>query len=164
MKNHEKIKKKTAINNLLPVFLLCSPILFLVSHSALSNRENLMGAICFIVGAAFLIIPWCFMPILYRFDAKGVSLVYLFFPEERYLWKNIMRIYEDDDSSDTSIFNLFFMEYVLVGRVEGKHRRYMHGKIQKSRKTKRLIKEYWSGSIEGYFDDLKHIIKRKKKK
>ena len=163
MKKHEKIKQQTAINKLLPVFLLCSPILFIMSDSAFSDRENLIGAIFFVLGAAFLIIPWCFMPIIYRFDAKGISLVYLFFPEERYLWKNIMHIYEDDGDSNTSIFNLIFMEYVLVGRVEGKQRRYMHGKIQKSIRTKRLIKKYWYGEIEGYFDDLKKAIKRKRK-
>lgn len=117
-------------------------------------------------GALFFVIPLCFMPLFYRFDSEGVSLKYLFLAEERYLWKNVRGIELIDDGTRTSIFDLFFMVFLIDGKVEGKHRRYMDGKIQRSIRTRRLIEKYWDGKVEGYLiDDIKdHISRRKAKK
>lgn len=106
------------------------------------------------------------MPLYYRFDSDGVSLKYLFLTEERYLWKNVRGIELIDDSTRASIFNWFFMVFRIDGKVEGKYRSYMNGKIQRSIKTRRLIEKYWGGKVEGYLiDDIKdHISRRKAKK
>ena len=92
-------------------------------------------------GALFFVIPLCFMPLFYRFDSEGVSLKYLFLSEERDLWRNVWSIHLTDDSTSTSIFNIFFMVFQINGQVECKHRRYMEGKIQKSIRTKHLIEK-----------------------
>ena len=161
-----KRKAQYAINKLCFTFPVAGIFLFAISVTAFAEGSSGLGIGMAFFGALFFIIPLCFMPLYYRFDSNGVSLKYLFLSEERYLWKNVRGIELIDDSTRTSIFNLFFMVFLIDGKVEGKHRRYMESKIQKSIRTKHLIEKYWDGKIEGYLiDDIKdHISRRKAKK
>lgn len=162
-----KIKKaQYAINKLVLAFFLMGIILLMISMVAFGEGSIGIGIGMAFFGALFFIIPICFMPLYYRFDSDGVSLKYLFLSEERYLWKNVRSIHLTDDSTRTSIFNIFFMVFQINGQVEGKHLRHMEGKIQKSIRTKHLIEKYWDGKVEGYLiDDIKdHINRRKAKK
>lgn len=161
-----KKKAQFATNKLILAFFLAGIILLAISKTAFSERNVGLGIGFAFFGALFFIIPLCFMPLYYRFDGEGVSLKFLFLAEERYLWKNVRGIELIDDSTRTSILNFFFMVFLINGKVEGKHRRYMDGKIQKSIRTRHLIEKYWDGKVEGYLiDDIKdHISRRKAKK
>ena len=140
-------------------------ILLTISMVAFGEGSIGIGSGMAFFGALFFVIPLCFMPLFYRFDSEGVSLKYLFLSEERYLWKNVRSIHLTDDSTRTSIFNIFFMVFQINGQVEGKHRRYMEGKIQKSIRTKHLIEKSWDGDVEGYLiDDIRDCINRRKAK
>lgn len=160
-----KKKAQYAINKLCFTFSLAGIFFFIISTTAFKEGSTGLGIGMAFFGALFFIIPLCLMPLYYRFDSDGVSLKYLFLTEERYLWKNVWSIHLTDDSTRTSIFNIFFMVFQINGQVEGKHRRYMEGKIQKSIRTKHLIEKYWDGEVEGYLiDDIKDHINRCKAK
>ena len=91
-------------------------------------------------------------------------------PKERYLWKNISGIkinYSELSGKNGAIFDLFFGSYELNGLVEGKCRFYMSGHVSKTFRIKRLLKKYWDGHVEGFFDEFiedGHKIKKKIKK
>ena len=160
-----KKKAQYAINKLCFIFPVAGILLFALSTTAFREGSTGLGIGMAFFGALFFIIPLCLMPLYYRFDSDGVSLKYLFLTEERYLWRNVWSIHLTDDSTRTSIFNIFFMVFQINGQVEGKHRRHMEGKIQKSIRTKHLIEKYWDGEVEGYLiDDIRDRINRRKAK
>ena len=111
------------------------------------------------VALGVIIIVLLLMPWGYRFDQKGITICYLFLPSERYLWRNIRSIEVFYERRGPATFR-------LEGRLEGKERFYMDGKIHKNRRTKRLLETYWDGTITGYFfaDLRKWWQKRKNKK
>lgn len=106
-----------------------------------------------VIVIALLMMPWG-----YRFDQKGITICYLFLPSERYLWRNIRSIEVFYERRGPATFR-------LEGRLEGKERFYMDGKIHKNRRTKRLLETYWDGTITGYyFEDLRRWWQKRKKK
>ena len=110
------------------------------------------------VALGVIIIVLLMMPRGYRFDQKGITICYLFLPSERYLWRNIRSIEVFYERRGPATFR-------LEGRLEGKERFYMDGKIHKNRRTKRLLETYWDGTITGYFfEDLRKWWQKRKKK
>ena len=110
------------------------------------------------VALGVIIIVLLLMPWGYRFDQKGITICYLFLPSERYLWRNIRSIEVFYERRGPATFR-------LEGRLEGKERFYMDGKIHKNRRTKRLLETYWDGTITGYFfEDLRKWWQKRKKK
>ncbi|MBE6542981.1 MAG: hypothetical protein E7675_01130 [Ruminococcaceae bacterium] len=113
----------------------------------------------FIAGGAFAI------PYGYFFDKDGVSVMYVFYSEERYLWRNIYYIMATYDSlsSRNPILDLVFSQvFEIGGDVEGKHRFYMNGHIRKSRRTRKLIEKYWDGRITKEGENTKKKSKKAK--
>ncbi len=57
---------------------------------------------------------------------------------------------------------LFSYVFYICGTPEGKERFYMRGEMRKSFRTKRLIKKYWNGNIDGKISKktLKEITKK----
>lgn len=112
-----------------------------------------------VVALGVIVIVLLLMPWGYRFDQKGITICYLLLPSERYLWRNIRSIEVFYERRGPATFK-------LEGRLEGKSRFYMDGKICKNRRTKHLLETYWDGTITGYFfEDLhKWWQKRKNKK
>lgn len=110
------------------------------------------------VALGVIIIVLLLMPWGYRFDQKGITICYLFLPSERYLWRNIRSIEVFYERRGPATFR-------LEGRLEGKERFYMDGKIHKNRRTKRLLETYWDGTITGYFfEDLRKWWQKRKNK
>ena len=109
------------------------------------------------VSLLFIIIPAVFTPVFYAFDKEGVSLCYLFFPAERYLWKDISSVEVTDSADDIDdgklyVFTMFFNRvFHLEGKPVGNIKPFMKGNIRKSFRTKRLIEKYWDGQITGFF-------------
>lgn len=117
-----------------------------------------VGIGCAIFALFLLAVPILVMPFCYRFDTEGVTLCYLFVPNERYLWKNIRAIEVDYDRRGATTFR-------LEAKPEGKCRFYMEGKLHKNRRTKRLLETYWDGTITGcFFEGLHNWWCRRKKK
>lgn len=155
MRNHKKIKRQYALDKLFNVFIIIG--CFLLYASYVFQDENSIGLVIgtgifgllFIIGAIILI-PCC-----YGFDSEGVTMYYVFSPNERYLWRNIRAIEVSDDgtnSSHTALFDVIFGRvFAISGYVEGEYHFYMNGHIRKSWRTKRLIEKYWDGTITGYF-------------
>lgn len=138
----------------------CGLILALLGSVAFAESEIGLGVgllffALLLIAAPVIGMPWC-----YRFDPEGVSAKYIFFSQERYLWKNIHSIRVAEAISDDGRSLIFFYDFKIDGYVEGKHRRYMDGRISKTRRTKRLIEKYWDGTIEGYWHDEVQTVKR----
>ena len=128
--------------------------LFLLLSACSLVNEELVGSVGFIVICLVLLAAaLIFMPYCYQFDEYGVSFKFLFFQDERYLWKNVRSIKITNDTSSVDLFNYLFLVFELNGRVEGRRRFYMTSQIYITRKTKRLLKKYWNGNIQ-YFDDM----------
>lgn len=111
-----------------------------------------------VVALGVIVIVLLLMPWGYRFDPKGITICYLLLPSERYLWRNIRSIEVFYERRGPATFR-------LEGRLEGKERFYMDGKIHKNRRTKRLLETYWDGTITGYFfEDLRKWWQKRKNK
>ena len=143
-------------------FLICGLLLggFFAWMAADCIQEGTIGAGIGsgAVALGVIIIVLLLMPWGYRFDQKGITICYLFLPSERYLWWNIRSIEVFYERRGPATFR-------LEGRLEGKERFYMDGKIHKNRRTKRLLETYWDGTITGYFfEDLRKWWQKRKNK
>lgn len=134
-----------------------------------TENDRTGGVVCGIIALLLIMLPAIFTPYCYSFDSEGISLCYLFFPVERYLWKDIYAIEVKDTSTSSRsiLFELFFAyDFCINGTSVGKRKFFMEGHVRKSTRTKRLFEKYWDGAITGYlFEDVKeHINNRKAKK
>ena len=149
-----KNKRQIAFNKVFTLFIILGILILLVSISCFSEGDIGFGIGMCIVAGLFLIGAPILLPCYYLYDKEGVTLVYVYMPNERYLWKNIyeIRVIDDDTHSNRKAL-FFFLVYKITGDVEGKKRFYMDGHIQKSFRNKRLIQKYYDDKIIGYFDD-----------
>lgn len=152
--------KKIALNRNIILFILGSLFLALLAYFSFLEGEIGLGIAFAFFALMMLAGPLIGMPVCYIFDPEGVSLKYLFFPRERYLWKNIYFIQVANPISDNGKQAIFLRDYKIEGDVEGKNRRYMHGRICKTWRTKRLISKYWDGTLEGYWHDEVQEVKQ----
>ena len=84
------------------------------------------------------------------FDEEGITLYFVLYPKEIYLWKNIRRIKNTKDYSGSKpILGMIFSNvYEISGKVEGKKRFFECGVVSKSLRTKKLLEKYWHKKIE----------------
>ena len=158
------MKREVAFNKLFNLFIIMG-VGFVYGACVMFQDDPELGravgeGIVMLAIASFsIVVSSVFMPVLYMFDQKGVTICFLFFPNERYLWENIAAIEATDDSSSSQhpiLDFLFSGVFEISGAVEGKERFYMQGHIRRSRRTRRLLEKYWDGKITGYFiDDVK---------
>lgn len=150
---------KTALNRNMILFFFGGLGLALLSRVSFVEGDIGLGIGFGLFALLLIAAPVIAMPWGYCFDPEGVSAKYIFFPQERYLWKNIHLIHVTEAISDGGKSTLFFYDFKIEGNVEGKQRRYMDGRICKTRRTKRLIEKYWDGTIEGYWHDEVQTVK-----
>ena len=163
-----KKKKEIALNK---IFNLC---IFLGAFCAwgavafLVDGDISWGFGWGIVSLLLIVLPAIFTPYCYSFDSEGISLCYLFFSVERYLWKDIhaIEVKDTSTSSRSALFELFFAyDFCIKGTSVGKRRFFMEGHVRKSFRTKRLFEKYWDGTITGYlFEDTKERINARRTK
>ncbi len=150
-------KQQFALNHE-QVFILLAGIL-MAGISVTSYLENETGFfVAFgVLALLAVLIPLILLPSLYIFDDEGITIFYLFLPNERYLWGKIKSIdvcYEGADSHT---------KFEIGGVPESNIYFYTKGKICKSLRTKRLLEKYWDGTIEGYmFEGLRNRLKQQK--
>ncbi len=166
MKNRRQIALNKLFNVciILGAFLGWMAYIFATDIEAKSDIAWVIGFGLFSVG--FIVIPCFFTPYCYSFDSEGVSLLYVFLPTERYLWKNIHAIEVIEKSTKPSALDLLYSAvFAISGKSVGKSRFYMEGHIRKTFLTKRLLEKYWDGTITGYFfDDIRKCFAKYKKK
>ncbi len=162
-------RKQFALNKLFGVCIIFGVVLAWLSVEFLGDSETAWGIGSGIGALLLTVLASIFTPFCYSFDSEGVSLCYVFFPVERYLWKDIYAIEVEYKSSGSraGILDFFFASvFSIKGKNVDKTRFYMKGRIRKSFRTKRLLEKYWDGTITGYLleDVKKWINKRKAKK
>ena len=163
-----KKRKQFALNKLFNLCVILGLLLAWVSIDFFIDGDIYLGIGFGVAALPFIILPALFTPYCYTFDSEGVSLCYVFFPTERYLWKNIYAIEATDKETTVKVSLIdFFYRYVfsISGTNEGETRFYMDGHIRKSFRTKYLIEKYWDGTIDGLMlRDFKNWIKKHKLK
>jgi len=164
------MKRQLALDRQFNMFMIVGLVLGIMGYSILSSEELVIGICLLVFATIFIVIPAVFIPFIYVFDEKGVSICFLFLPNERYLWENVESIKADWESGSSNtrspIFGFFFSRvFEIVGVAEGKERFYMQGKIRRSGRTKRLLEKYWSGKITGYLiDNIKEWLRERREK
>ncbi len=161
-----KKKRQIALNKLFNTCIIIGAFLGFAAF-CFAEESNIPWAIGFgIFALGFIVLPCFFTPFCYSFDSDGVSLLYVFSPTERYLWKNIHSIEVIEKSTEPSVIDLLYSAvFAISGRPVGKSRFYMEGHIRKTFRTKRLLEKYWDGTITGYFfEDIKKWFAKHKKK
>ena len=139
-------RKHYAIN--IWFFYLIAIGIFAAWASFMSYRIE-ESALCILSAFASFIV-WVnliFIPFGYSFDKNGVSIHYVFYKKESYLWKNIKNIREGYSHMLPEFDFMPRTTYEIEGKPEGGEKKYMIGKIMKYPATKRFIKKYW-GEIE----------------
>lgn len=146
------MKRKIALNPVFGFGLLSGVACLVIGIFVLIAGESTgLGAL--ILALLFLLVVWL-TPVCYVFDSDGVACVYLFFTNERYLWKRISKI-----SLETSSGRYQMKYYQIRGVPEGQPKRHMNGEIHKTFRTKRLLNLYWDDAIE---NEKKRKSKRRK--
>lgn len=162
-----KKKRQHALNKLFYFCIIAALFCAEVSYGMFTEVDTWTGVI-FVIAAVAAACVSVFTPFVYTFDDEGVSLRYLFLPNERYLWKDVYAIeVEDLGGTRRSLIDFFYAGvFSIYGNTVSEPRFYMKGRIRKSFRTKRLLEKYWDGTITGYFleDVKKWFNKRKKKK
>lgn len=153
-------KKRIALNRNFALFIAIGLLLAMLAYGSFLAEETGVGVGLGLFAVFAIAAPIVAMPWYYVFDPESVSIKYIFFPQERYLWKNICYVSVVDAVASGSEHSLFLYDFKLEGNVEGKLRRYMDGRISKSWRTKRLIEKYWDGTIEGYWHDEVQAVKK----
>ena len=164
-----RTKREWALNKLFNLLLIVACFFAAMSFSMILEKDVSWAIGCGAVALVFLACALLFTPYGYAFDREGVSLCYVFLPNERYLWKDIHAIDVDwvKITAKTTILDFFYASvFRITGNSVGVQRFYMQGHIRKSFRTKRLLEKYWDGTITGYlFEDVtKWNNKRKAKK
>lgn len=137
-------KTEFAINWNLLLFFLCAVFMAMIAKGFCSEGAIGEGILCVLFALMFTVVPLLFFPVFYRFDNEGLTMVYVFFPNERYLWNKIREIEVDRYQKGPTVFRLY-------AEPEGKRRFYMKGEVYKTFRTNCLLKTYWDGTITGYF-------------
>lgn len=163
------MKREIALNKLFNLFIFLGVVCGLIARVSISEADKGFSIGFSIATIAFIVFPVLFMPCCYLFDAEGVTLKYVFFTNERYLWKNIHKITVEYDGPNTTkggFFTLFYSHvFQIKGKNENENKFYMEGKIRKSFRTKYLLEKYWDGTITGYFfENAKKRFNIKKEK
>ena len=145
-----KNKKEIALNKSFFLFVFIGAfILFLGCYIIIEKINAWSVGIC-IVGLLFLVGGMIKEPLCYGFDEEGITLYFVLYPKEIYLWKNIRRIKNKKDYSGSKpILGMIFSNvYEISGKVEGKKRFFECGVVSKSLRTKKLLEKYWHKKIE----------------
>ena len=161
-----KVKKQIALNKIFNFFVVIDVLLSIMTWACIEEKW-IGGIIGFgIIAVAAWAITTLFVPCCYVFDQNGVSIVYIFLLNERYLWKKINSIEVDYKSCGRHARQMFlYSVFDIFGESESENHFYMVSNITKSLRSERLIKKYWSGTITGYFwEDTKAWLDRKKAK
>lgn len=164
-----KNRKEIALNKLFNSFVILALLAVWGSIYFFENDDIIGGLILAFIALLLIVIPGIFTPYCYAFDSEGVSLCYLFLPNERYLWKNIHTIEATQriiSSLSADIFDLLYQfVFSIRGKAEGETRFYMSGYIRKTFRTKHLIEKYWDGKISGLFlEEVKDWFRARKHK
>ncbi len=161
-----KKKRKLALNKLFNFCLFLALLAAVFSLSAFAEDDWRWGIGTGVAALALIFAP--ITPYCYVFDDEGVSFRYLLWPTERYLWDDIREITVvwDSHPAYSSGWELLWASvFCLKANPVGKHRWYMEGHIRKSFRTKRLLEQYWDGTITGYlFEDAKKWLNKKRKR
>jgi len=138
-------KKQIAINtHLILCFLLFCALLGLAAVCAAENEIGLCVAF-----SLFLLLPvfvFLISPLYFVFSDDCVEIVYHFDVKEQIRWKDIQRV-----TLMGSWFGKFNSppHYVIAYYRKGKVPFFVAGRIPKTRKTKKLIKQYYKRQIVG---------------
>ena len=146
-----KDKKQFAQNKLFNFYMICSMLLLWSSFETFSLNRNVAQLLIVCGFTLTLLLGSTFTPYCYAFDRNGVSLCYLFLPNERYLWKDIRRITEASKSLGykNQLFSLFFGNVFRIdGTLSVKRRFYMRGDIRRSFRARKLLEKHWDGIIQ----------------
>lgn len=150
------MQKSVTFNKFFNITIISGILLFIACISLpLEEEDKSITAFLIVVSVFLVVCPLFATPCFYVFDSEGVTIYYVFYSKERYLWKNIYRIQSTTDSSSSShlIFDLIFSGiFEIGGQVEGKKKFYMHGHISKGFRAKKLIEKYWDGEITKDFE------------
>lgn len=167
-----KKKREIALNKLFNLPVIIGLFFAYVSIDFLFYGDVGLGIVVGVIALALIIAPCLATPICYLFDTDGVTLCYVFFSNERYLWENVSDIEVRYDVNTASFFRngsvldlLCGHVFEISGTVEGELKFYMRGYIRKSFKTKRLLEKYWDGTITGYLlEDAKEWFNKRIRK
>jgi len=136
-------------NVVINIYLVLSVILFfvLLGIAVLCAIENEIGlCIGFSLFLAVPVIAFVFSPLYFVFSDDCVEIVYHFDVKEQIRWKDIQRV-----TLMGSWFGKFNSppHYVIAYYRKGKVPFFVAGRIPKTRKTKKLIKQYYKRQIVG---------------
>lgn len=153
-------KKQVALNKWFNVFVLFGLFGICLSVTAFNMDEKGMGIFFAFLALMGFAVSVFTEPCCYLFDSEGVTLKYVFYKKERYLWKNIHSVEVLYERGYNQPDFILISNYVfhIEGKVEGEERWYMKQDIRKSVRTKHLIEKYWDGTVTGY--ELENIRKK----
>ncbi len=164
----KKEKKKIALNKLFNFCVIAGLFFGWIAFDSISENDIAFTLITGALSLLIIVLSAIFTPVCYLFDSRGVTLHYIFLPNERYLWDNVRAIEVDwqTSSARASFFDLIYNpSFRIEGKCEGKMRFYMEGRIRKSFRTKHLLEKYWDGEITGYFgESIRNRLKKRKQK
>ena len=161
------MKRSITFNKFFNIVIIAGILLLLSVVLTLDGEDRGIGIALIVVAIILLAAALFVCPCFYSFDSDGVSIHYVFYSQERYLWKNISSIRQITDSASCShpFFDLLFSRaYEIKGKVEGKKRFYMQGHVSKSFRARKLIEKYWDGEITKEFEFSSKKSKAQKKK
>lgn len=154
-------KKRLAVNPRFVFDAFLEIIALCLSVACFCVDERGTG-IFFAVFLAVGIMGMLFEPCCYAFDRDAITIHYVLLKKEKYLWKNINHVNFHYFSEYSARDIIFLSHYVfeIDGKIEGEEKWYMKHYVRKSRKTKKLMEQYWDEIFESDFEKFKKKVRK----
>ena len=157
------MRKQYARNKLFNLWMVLGLIFAGISIDSFGSNDLDLAVIFGVFALLFMIATPLLTPAYDTFDVEGVSLHYMFYPTERYLWKDIYAI--EVEYRYTRHAPFYSAVFTIYGKTAGPCRAYMNGHIRRSLRTKHLLEKYWDGTITGYLlEDAKKWMQQRRNK
>lgn len=145
-----KTNKEFALNKSFFLFVLLGVFVLSLGCYIIIDKVNAGSIGICLIGLFLLIGGMIKEPLCYGFDENGITLYFVLYPKEIYLWKNIRKIKNTKGYSGSKpILSMIFSNvYEISGKPEGKKHFFECGTISKSFRIKKLLEKYWHKKIE----------------
>lgn len=160
MRQNGKDDKSVVFNRRVIGLLLLVAIMVALALSFIQENGIIEGIIFLLIGAIGIFVLFC-EPIYFVFTDQEIRIKYWFGLEEWARWDEVKYIDEESDDSGASPPNFYSYE---ITPMKGSRYFFMQGRVAKRRRTRKLIHQYWSGTIAGELTiyDFFPFLKKKK--
>ena len=144
MEQNKKYSRDIVLNRRMIGVILLALTMIIIAICCI-QENGIAEGVCFLLIGIACIFYILISPIYFIFAEQEIRIKYWFGLEEWARWDEIKYIDEESDDSGAHPPNLYSYE---ITPMQGSRYFFMKGRVTKRRRTRKLIHQYWSGTID----------------